>query len=231
MMLWMRVMVLPAAILLAAGCEERPEVPPELLNKPAEPRAGGVPRPTTQELVGGPRSRTVLSPLPLTMDLPPSWGRESLNDIPTPANLLQGYTPNGEVQIQLGTRPMMTQAKLDALLVGAKKEMETDPQLKVELRTLGNMKILERQSVGKPRPLTVYDSNMQPHTSTESIFNWSILALLPREEGYQAYELIFIGLTKSQYDKDREFLEGILRTLEAGDGAATTAPTGPASAP
>ena len=231
MKLWMRVMVLPVAMLVAAGCEEKPQVPPELLSKPAEPRAGGIPRPTTQELISGPRSRTVLSPLPLTMDLPPSWGRESLNDIPTPANLLQGYTPSGEVQIQLATRPPMKQAQLDALLVGAKKEMEKDPQQKVELRTQGKMKILERQSVGKPRPLTVYDSNMQPKTTEESIFNWSVLALLPRDDGYQAYELIFIGLTKSQYDKDRAFLEGILRTLEAGGEGATTMPAAPASAP
>ena len=77
----------------------------------------------------------------------------------------------------------------------------------------------------------MYDSNMQPQTTEESIFNWSVLALLPRDDGYQAYELIFIGLTKSQYDKDRAFLEGILRTLEAGGEGATTMPAAPASAP
>ena len=79
-------------MLVVIGCEERPEVPPEILQKTAEPTPSGVPRPTTQELVSGARSRTLLSPLPLTMELPPSWGRESLNDVPTPPNLLQGYT-------------------------------------------------------------------------------------------------------------------------------------------
>ena len=48
MMQWIRAMLLPAAMLLVIGCEERPEVPPEILQKTAEPTPSGVPRPTTQ---------------------------------------------------------------------------------------------------------------------------------------------------------------------------------------
>ena len=52
----------------------------------------------------------------------------------------------------------------------------------------------------------------------------------PHEGAIQVFEVNFIGLTKSQFDKDKEFLNSVLSTLQyAGDAPATTAPA--ASAP
>src|SRR4051812_48596855 len=97
--------ILPALMmagLLAIGCDDKPAVPPAVLQQQAKNDEQKHPNkhPTTQELLSGKRSRTALIPLPLTMELPPGWGK--LNEVSdaglklSAGNLLQGYTPNGE---------------------------------------------------------------------------------------------------------------------------------------
>jgi hypothetical protein len=227
----MRSVILAAAATAATalgggGCEDKPEIPQAILdeaNKPKENPAAK--RPTTQELTSGRRTRSPLTPLPLTMEVPPSWTQGEFKGIKNPGNLLQGYTPAGEVQIDFASRPSIKQEDFDRVLEGAKKEMAKNPSMKVQLRPLGDIKILERQSVGPAKPLTLLDEAGQPHTSVESNFKWTISVLVPHEGAFQVYELNFIGLTKSQYDKDKEFLEGILGTLQyAGDTGGGTAP-------
>ena len=52
--------------------------------------------------------------------------------------------------------------------------------------------------------------------------------LAPHGDAFQVYELNFVGLTKSQYDKDKDFLQGLLETLGHGSaGGATTSPAAP----
>ena len=224
-----------AGLMATIGCDDKPNVPAQVLQqqaKAAEEQKHPNKHPTTQELISGKRSRTALIPLPLTMELPPGWGK--LNEVSdaglklNAGNLLQGYTPNGEVQIQLSARPAMKKEDLNHMLAAGKKEMAEKPQqiLKFELRPLGNNQVLERQSVGRAAPLTVYDANNQPHTSEESIFNWTISVLVPNEEAFQVYELNFILLTKSQYDKDKDFLNSVVETLRyATDTSPTPAPS------
>jgi hypothetical protein len=226
--------------LVVACDDERAAVPKEVLEQsaaPPEPGKGKKKIPTTQELVSGPRSRTALMPLPLTMELPPGWGKfEDVNDAllnvaAAGINLLQGRTPNGEVQIQLTAKPALKQETLDQLMAGGKKEMAEKPDeiVKLELRDLGNVKIMERQKVGKPAPLATFDANGNEHITTESPFNWTISVLVPSEGAFQVYELNFIGLTKSQYDKDATFLTGVINTLAYG-ATPTTAPASTAPA-
>jgi hypothetical protein len=236
-----------AAGMALVGCDDRPTPPlaggvGDPTTKPAESRFR---RPTTQALLEGHRSRTALIPLPLTMDVPAGWGRlEEVNEAgltikSAGLNLFQGATPAGEVQIQLSGRPTLKQDDLTRVIAAARKEQSADPTsiLKVDLRDHGSVKIMERQTVGKPAELTTYDSNNQPHVSTESPFNWTITVLVPHENAYQVFELNFIGLTKSQFDLDKDFLTGVIATLDyAGDKVApplpssTTQPAAAASA-
>lgn len=189
--------------------------------------------PTTQELTTGPRHTIALGPLPMTMRVPSSWRVEVAGG----ASLLRGYTPNGEVTIQLTSRPAIKQAQLESEITGAKKEQAERPQsiLKVDVRPLGNGQIYERQAVGDPAPYTVYEpvgNEMKERTTTEQLFKWTISALAPQGDAFQRYELNFVGLTKSQYDKDKEFLQGILDTLSFGAAGATPAtPVTPATPP
>jgi hypothetical protein len=187
--------------------------------------------PTTQDLLTGHRSRTALMPLPLTMELPPGWGPMQKARLP---NVIQGYTPGGEVQIQLSARPSMKKEELDRMIAGAKKEMAANPQeiAKVDVRKLGDVQIMERQRIGKPAPFKVFDANNVPHESIESNFTWTIDVIVPHDGAFQIHELNFIGLTKSQFDKDKEFLEGVVSTLAYASeaAAAATASTQPTTA-
>lgn len=199
---------------LQLGCDDRSSsVPPDVLANVNKPKDQTPPVPTTQQLLTAPRVRTTLAPLPLSMELPPSW--QPMKDAPAP-NLWEGYTPSGQVQLQLTTRRALSQQDLDRLMEGASKEMQQHPDevLKVELRPKGNIKILERQTVGRPAPMVLYDKNNVPHTTNESIFNWNTSVLIPDGDKYQVYELNFIGLTQSQYKKDESFLKSILSTIE-----------------
>ena len=221
---------------VVVGCDDAPEVPQAVLDKASKPdEEVEIKRPTTQQLLSGQRTRSQLAPLPLTMEIPPSWTQGKFEGVENPGNLLQGYTPNGVVQISLGSKPSIKPERLDQIILGAKKEMEKNPNLKVELTNRGNLKILELQKVLPPKEFTTYSisgNQMVPHVSIESPFNWTMTVFVPHEGGYQVYDLNFIGLTKSQYDKDKEFLESILSTIQygSGSGAATDSPM-PATAP
>ena len=223
-----RGMFVITAMCALPACDDRSTVPQSVIDQAKKTEQDAAQskkhkRPTTQELLESRRTRSALIPLPLTMEMPPGWGKlEDLGDLKISAglNLIQGYTPHGEVQIQLSSRPAMKMDALDRLVEAGKKEQASKPQqiVRFDLRQAGNVKILERQVVGEPRPFTVYDANNQPHTTTEANFTWTIQVLVPNEGAYQVYELNFMGLTKNQYDQDKDFLEGILKTLQyAGD--------------
>jgi hypothetical protein len=227
-MKWVRVAIFAAAaaMLTCTGCDDEPAggIPQAVLDQQARKTAEvALPKaPTTQELVSAPPTTLALGPLPLTMRVPRSWAIKTTGG----ASLLSGFAPGGEVTIQLTSRPSLKQEELDRLINAAKKEQTQKPQsiLKVEVRPLGNVQVYERQAVGEPAPYTVYDSNNQPHTTTESLFKWTLSVLAPHAGAHQVYELNFVGLTKSQYDADKAFLQGILDTLAYGAPAATSGP-------
>jgi hypothetical protein len=216
------------AVIAMAGCDDRTAVPPAAVEqaKKASETPKGPALPTTQELTTGPRKRLALIPLPLTIEAPVGWGKLGDNN---PAgikvtsaglNIIQGYTPSGPVQIQLTARPVVKEDALQRIVEAGKKEMAEKPAqiVKFELRPLGGVKVLERQSVGPARPFVQYDINGQEHQSMESSFNWSISVLVPNEGAYQDFQLSFIDLTKSHYDKESAFLNSIMNTLRyAGD--------------
>jgi len=225
--------IILAAGLLCTGCDDPAgDIPKEVLDQQAKQAeaAKTLPKiPTTQELVNGPRTVTALGPLPMTMRVPASWEVKVAGG----ATLLSGFTPNGEVAIQLTSRPSLKKASFDSLVKSDKKEQAEKPQsiLKVEVRPMGDMLIYERQAVGDPAPYTVFDKNMKERTTTEQMFKWTISVLAPSSDAYQRYELNFVGLTKSQYDQDKQFLQGILDTLSAGGAGGGTATTSPAATP
>jgi hypothetical protein len=129
-------------------------------------------------------------------------------------------------------RAAIRQKELDTLVTAGKKEMAANPQkiLKFELRPLGTAQVLERQRVGDPAPLTTYDKNNQPHETTESYFEWTMDVFVPHEDAFQDHQLSFLALTKAQYEKDKDFLHGIMSTLayvnpnEPKPGSSSTMP-------
>src|SRR4051812_11046168 len=85
-------MVAAGGMMLAAACDDKPSVPQAILDQATTQADNKKPqRPTTQELVSGRRTSFLLSPLPLTMQVPESWKTEPLKG--TPVTLLTGPTP------------------------------------------------------------------------------------------------------------------------------------------
>ena len=223
------------AALLAPGCDQTadddiPQAVRDQQARQAEAQKNLPKIPTTQELLSGPRTVTPLGPLPLTLRVPVSWKVEGVG----PASHLRGRAPSGdEVTIQLSSRSAIKRGEFESFVKSAKKEQAEKPQsiIKAELRPFGDGQIFEWQKVGEPREWPVSEvvgGQMQTRTTTEQSFDWRISVFAPQGDAFQRYELSFIGLTKSQYDKDKAFLQGILDTLSSSDGGGSTAPTAPA---
>ena len=220
-----------AAVLLAgmigvgSGCDDASDPPPHLVaDQPAPKPIEAEVRPTTQELLEGPRKPVSLGELPLTVQAPKGWGLGTLSG--TSHVLLQGPTPSGEASIQLKVRPTTSAAKLEMIVSGAKKELERFPQsvTMVELRPIPGAQVLEQQRVGEmPRALPDDD----PSIKLSRPMNWTITVFVPRGADHDTYELNFIGLTADQYQTDKALLRGIIDSI----AVQTAAEARPASAP
>ena len=131
--------VLAVGMLLAA-CDDKPDVPQAILDQAKAANEHKGPKiPTTQQLLSSKRTQFALLPFPLTIQVPPGW--EKLTDSNAAGikvssaglNIVQGYTPNGEVQVQLVSRSPMKQDDLDRMLVAGKKEMAQKPRADCEV--------------------------------------------------------------------------------------------------
>ena len=216
--------VAAAAIALAGftglGCDEPPK--PPVIVQPVPPPDATPPRPTTQELLEGPRKPLALGDLPLTVQAPTGWAVKPLQG--TSQILLQGPTPSGEAFIQLNVRPTTPAPKLDVIISGAKKELQQFPQsIKlVDVRDIAGGKVLERQRVGQvPRPSPEDPPDLKPSAP----FNWTITVFVPRGSDYETHELNFVGLTADQYEMDKALLRGIVESISvSGAGPADGSP-------
>src|SRR5437016_14344399 len=96
-------LALVAIVIFAWGCEDRRSS--DAIEQAAAKARSAEPvsaRPTTQELMSGPKKRIPLTPLPFTANVPMQWKIESLAG--GGVVVLTGATPTGDAQIQLTTR-------------------------------------------------------------------------------------------------------------------------------
>jgi hypothetical protein len=218
-----------AAFLLAGivslGCDEKPIVPPpELLKNP--PPEEPTSRPTTQELLEGPRRQIQLASMPLTVRVPAGWAVKNLDG--TSMTFLEGPTPNGDVSIQLVERATTKPDRLQIMVDMAHKELKQFPDTMrmAELRDIPGAKVLERQRVGRPAP----PSQREPGEKESTPFSWTLHVFVPRgADNYETCELNFIGLTADQYETDKALLRGIIDSIAVNE--ASNAATAPSAAP
>jgi hypothetical protein len=204
----------------SAGCKRQP--PPLAVEESAPHQAKTPPGPTTQELLSGPRQRIVLDTLPLTAAIPQGW------TISRPPGMnfafLEGPLPGGgQVHIQLTKKPplwavdkspMTMDERLDLMKQAAQKEQQADPQTikYADLRSLGQAKIFEKQSVFQPAGGAAVDEKGRP-VAVGPQYRWTITLFVPQDKTYQTYELNFLDLSQSQYEANRDFLQGIVDSL------------------
>lgn len=198
-----------SAMTALVACDEKPKLPPT-----SQESAQVTPKPpTTQELLTGARTKLMLTAMPLSVTVPPSWKIDTVSG--TTILLLKGPTPSGEAAIQLSHRPPTPKDRFAMLIEGATKEAKekNDPREKAELRSLGDAKVLERQSVRAPAPLTTMDKDGKEHTQSVSGMAWTIHVFVPDQSNYDTYELNFFGLTLDQYEADKALLNAIVQSL------------------
>ena len=223
------------ALLLAGtftGCDEAPVAPPELLTTPPPP-AETTSRPTTQELLEGPRRSIALGAMPLSVQAPPGWSVKTMDG--TSATFLEGPTPTGDASIKLSDRAATKPDKLEILAAGAKKEREQFPDsIKLaEMRDIrGGAKVLERQRVGK----LMTPALSEPGVKESPPFSWTITVFVPRGNDYETHELNFVNLTADQYETDKALLRGIVESIAVNGAAPESSagggsPVGAATAP
>lgn len=183
---------------LVAGCEpEEPTPPPELHQATSPDRTS---RPTTQELVDGPRHELTLGSLPATISVPRSWELRS----PTgqvPITGLAGPTPTGDAFIRLAKlntlTPQTQQLYLDQV---RQKAADSPSSLFFEIRDEGGFRVIE---------------SVQP--ASDGTVDWKLRLLASNGLNFDQYEVSFLALPRSVYDADADFLRSLLRTIRLVD--------------
>ncbi len=206
-------------LIVAIGCDDKDSLPESVQKAAAkaEDQAAVPHRPTTQELVNGPKRRLKLTPIPFTARVPTTWKIDNLGG----GNLtvLEGPTPSGEAQLQVTTRSQATAEDIDIIKRASKKEMATTQNMtgrhtiEAKFRTIGGLQVFERRVVGTPAPLIVTDEDNQEHTVTATPYTWTLTLFVPQGANFNRYEINFIGLTREQYEQDKPVLESIINSL------------------
>ena len=201
-----------AALLVMAGCDDRPAPPPPLPDTPSTRPASTLDlpvAPTTQELVSGKQKTIQLGTFPLSLDVPNSWKIASTSN----SLWVEGYAPGGEIRLLLTPQgDPLKPAMVKAWEVRVSKESTTNPSSKLlhsSLRPIGgNAKAFDRREVN-----TVNVTRDNGTIERIDFVDWSIDVMVPQGNAFTLDLIHFTGLTKEQYEKDREFLEKILATL------------------
>lgn len=216
----MKSTICKSTLLLIAGgiflsaCDEPaptlPQTPPA--TKPAEPEPAPR-RPTTQQLEQGEWKTVAISVLPMTIRVPASWDKPPVAD----SNLLtlDGWSPNGTVQLRFSTRPPLTEENFQLFLNGARKAMDARGEHKMafELRDKQGYRVLEQQHTEPRRTMLLSDENGNLVEREATPLTWKQLIFMKSESGYDSYELGFVDLSLEHYKQDEAFLKRVLDSL------------------
>ncbi len=194
----MRRLIVPglvAATTWIAGCD-----------KPAPPAT--VPAVSSADARPATRNATRvlhLAPYPLRITVPESWSILNTGDV----MFVQGPTSDGDAiehmaRVQVSSPPAISAASAERLAAdhAAGKPLDGETTIKIDVRTSGNVRILEKRA-----RQTLSDGS-------EVLVNWSLDLLVPEPSGrVLLYHLNFVALTQARYEKERETLEKIMASV------------------
>jgi len=218
------------------GCDDKQDVPPAVLQAQQNPVPATRPMPTTQELLTGVKKRLRLPEFPVSLDVPPSWGLQSLanGEIFT----VNGQGSSGDFDIQLVQQSQLVpKTQPETMLAAAKKELAAKPHPinRAELHELGPVKVVEVRSISNAfvngkLPAEVEgdilvdpgNRNVAPgvQTTTRGIVNphmvkWTFTLFVPaREDKLSVRALTFMRLGLHDYEKDKDFLEQLMKSMK-----------------
>jgi hypothetical protein len=231
---------------LGGGCDEKDDgVAPEVVaareraERQLRELAKTPPRPTTQELLTGPKKPLRLGDFPLALQVPQSWNLRSSGE--GGVITVGGLATSSDIEIQLaspgrsvGIEGTPRSAFLDRVMQQNKAEADAKPHPfnKVELRDLGEgVKVVEQRMIstafvnGKLPPeriedVPIGDARSGQVLTTRQVVNphmmkWYFTVFIPEgADKYSTRTLNFPMLTVSEFAQDREFLEKTMATLK-----------------
>lgn len=234
-------LLMTAAMLGGIACEEKEDVPPEVLSK-AQQGENELARqrklPTTQQLLSAEKRRLRLGDFPLSVEVPKDWELKSYGG-EAGVIVVAGPASSGDIEIQLLQQTQsLPLERIEATFAGAKTETAAKPHPvnRIELRDLGPAKVLEQRMIsttfvgGKPPPEQVGDIVSRDEKTgfevkTRGVLNptlmkWTITTFVPSAKDqagkmqYLPRGLSFSRLRLAEYEQDKEFLEGVVKSLQ-----------------
>ena len=204
-----------AALILAAqvglslfGCDDRRNLVP-VADPPGTTQP--VPAPTTQELLSGEPQRVSLKAIPFWISVPRGWQLKSQAGI----MIIEGPTPSGVAQLQIGRHMAPIKEHAERLIEGAKREAAASPgpYTLAEVRDINGMKALEQRSVGATQNSPAIDAAGKTIASTSTRMEWKTSVFVPDGRETVVCEVHFIDLSREQYDRDKDVLAKIMSSL------------------
>lgn len=202
------VVVVISLIVAIVGCDDRRTLVPVIAPTPATKAA----RPTTQELLQGEQARIALKVIPFWVSVPRGWEMKSQAGV----MVLEGPTPSGVAQLQIGRHLAPIAQHAERLVEGAKRDAASKPgpYTLADVRELGGLQMLETRSIGPTQPTPAIDAQGNTIADTSTRMDWKTMVFVPEGRETAVCEIHFIDLTREQYDRDKELLTKIMSSLQ-----------------
>jgi hypothetical protein len=191
------------------GCDDRRTlVPLEPTTAPATQPAA----PTTQDLLSGQQQRLSLRSIPFWINVPRGWELKSQAGVV----LLQGPTPSGVAQLQVGRHMAPIENHAQNLIIGAKREAAAHPSeyALAEVRDNNGIKTLETRSVGATQNAPAIDAGGNTIAPTMTPLEWKTTMFIPDGRDTIVCDIHFVDLSREQYDRDKQLLTKIMSSLQ-----------------
>ena len=156
--------------------------------------------------------RTIhLADCPLTLRVPEQWmmnyGAVTILEGPTPG----GKLPDGRLHLIVSRKGPIPKIVLDSLKPASTKPATVPALDRDEMRMLGKMKVYERRWA-------------EPSTAgLPAMMKWTLSAYEPLDnENVRLYQITFLDLTREHFEKDRQLLESIVKSLALAEESTET---------
>jgi hypothetical protein len=210
----MREFTIPGAvglvsIVLMLGCDDRRSLVP--IEQP-ESAATQPARPTTQELLSGEPQRIALKAIPFWISVPRGWEMKSQAGV----MILQGPTPSGVAQLQIGRHLAPIANHAENLISGAQREAagKAGPYTLAQVSDMNGLKALEKRSIGTTQSTPAIDAAGNTIAQTYTPMDWKKSVFVSEGRETIVCEIHFIDLSREQYDLDKEVLSKIIASLQ-----------------
>ena len=211
-----RPLLLTTLGLLAVACD-KPEPPPADAPPPAAAKKPA--RPTTQQLLGGPRKTLPLGLLPFTVEVPDGWAVQNRGpEHGEGLTMLEGPIVGGDAHVILRVREIQSAERMKLLVDRFRRDeaaLEKDGG-KLTVRDLGEVRIVDRREM--PRPTTTPTTGVSAE-GFEKPVEWRIALFVPAGVNYEQYEMQFIDLSPAAYAANAKLLNDLIGSLKYQDSA------------